>query len=113
MRLLLATTAATLALASPAAATIVVGKGMAGIAVGMKEVRVIEILGAPDSARTRSDDFGRHRQLTYSSQGGLRIVLRRGATGAYEVFSIRTRRGVERTSSGVGVGSSERSLKRK
>jgi hypothetical protein len=110
---LVAAALATLAAANPAQAKVVPGKGMAGVRIGMLEDAVVAKLGKPDSRRTVSDDFGPHLRLRYASHGGLRLVLRENEDGDMELFQIRTAGTKERTKEGVGVGSSERQLKRR
>ena len=114
MRLPLALAVVAVLLAAPAAeARIVPGKGMAGVRIGMTEAQVQSVLGAPASRRIVSDDFGPSLRLRYTSRGGLRMILRRNADNEYELFQLLTRGTVERTKQGIGVGSTERRLRRR
>jgi hypothetical protein len=102
-----------LALAPAADARIVPGKGMAGITMGMTEAQVKAVLGAPDSRKTLSDDFGPYLRLRYTSHGGLRLTMRDDASGAPVLFSVTTEGKAERTKEGIGVGSSRKRLRAK
>lgn len=103
------TTAALLAVPATAPAAIVPQKGMAGIDVGMTRDAVTEAAGAPTWSRFRRDVFGRllHR---YYATPKVHVILRPGQSG-YEVLSLFTRSRNQRTSRGVGVGSSERTVR--
>src|SRR5215212_863989 len=104
---------AALAAATTAQARVVPGKGMAGVRLGMLEPQVIAALGVPDGRRTAPDDFGVSLRLRYASHGGLRLILRDNGEGGMELFQIRTSGTSERTRQGIGVGSSERRLRRR
>jgi hypothetical protein len=102
-----------IAVAAPAQARIVPGKGMAGIRIGMTQAQVTAVLGQPDSSKTVSDDFGPSLRLRYASHGGLRLILRENVSGEQELFQVLTKGRVERTKRGVGVGTRERRLRRR
>jgi hypothetical protein len=112
-RLLVLTIALVLAAAAPAAARIIPGVGIGGVTIGMTEAAVVDLLGDPDGRRIVDDDFGPSLRLRYDSEGGLRLILRENLVGVYEVFQVRTSGPVERTVEDVGVGTSERKLRRR
>jgi hypothetical protein len=112
IRPLLLGLAALLLLAAPASATIVPGKGMAGVQLGQCQERVIEILGAPD--RTfGSSDFAGFKSSYYYNAMALKLEFRRGAGRCLVLSSIRTRSGEERTKEGVGKGTLRKDLRAK
>jgi len=91
------------AAATPAAARLVPGRGMKGVTIGMTVAQVRDRLGLPDKkAFPTSEIMGRFRVYRY---GLTRISMDRGARG--KVFQLDTTSPRERTSSGVGVGSTE------
>ena len=94
--------AAALILPSPADAVIRLNQGMAGVRIGMTPAEVRERLGAP-SSRTR---HGRITNLIYRRPGVVVSFLARRVV----VLSTAGRR--ERTRRGVGVGSTERAVRR-
>lgn len=89
-------------------ARIVVGKSIAGIELGMSEKEAIAAKGsAPTSARTIPDEIrGAVRELRWP---GLRVIA--GQQGGVSLVATTSKR--ETTASGVGVGTSERTLRRK
>jgi len=109
-RLLLLTALALLFLAAPASATIVPGKGMAGVRLGHCQERVIEILGNPDRTFGSNDIFGFVSRYFYNERG-LKLEFRRGAGRCLVLSSIRTTKGQERTKEGVGKGTLRRTLR--
>ncbi len=113
LRLLAPAALASLALvgsASPASAKIVVGEGMAGAKLGMSKDEVREILGKPTESRTRTDDFGRTTRW-YFTGPKIHVTFRDAAEPGMQATAFMTRRGFERTSKGVGVGSSIRTVR--
>ncbi len=100
--------AAVLALAGAwdADATIRPQRGIAGVSLGMNAAQVRKVLGPPTIVRRGSTAFGPYREFRYR---GLRVFFQ----GVRAVTSITTTRRTERTPSGVGVGSSERELRRR
>ena len=102
----LAVTAAVLTASEVAQATIRPQRGIAGVAAGMTATQVRGVLGAPASVRRGSNDFGRYREFRYRD---LHVFFQ----GVQRVTSVSTTRRGERTRSGIGVGSSERRLRRK
>jgi hypothetical protein len=103
---------ALLVLAAPASATIVPGKGMAGVELGDCQERAIQVLGPPDRTFGSRDFAGFKSAYTYVARG-LRLEFRRGAGSCLELTSIRTTKGQERTKEGVGKGTMRKTLRAK
>lgn len=97
--------AAALAVPTGAAAAIVPQHGISGVRLGQTEAKVRDILGAPVRAVEGRNDFGRYRELRYR---GLTVSLQ----GGRRVTAVSTGARRERTASGVGVGSTERQVRR-
>jgi outer membrane protein assembly factor BamE (lipoprotein component of BamABCDE complex) len=105
---LVAAAAATLVAAAPAHATIVPGRSMAGVRLGMTQVRVLKILGDPTT------DFTYRSGLTTYTYKKLRLrVTFAPARTTNNVFMLYTSGRKERTKEGIGVGSKESTLRRK
>jgi hypothetical protein len=105
--LLLATLAAALLAAAPAAqARIVPNKGMAGVRLGMTAQRVLKILGSPSRDITNREGLTiytyRHRKLRVTFTAGRYY---------WHAFAIYTWGRKERTRQGIGVGSRESTLR--
>jgi hypothetical protein len=111
-RLLLLTTFILLALAAPASAVIVPGKGMAGVELGDCQERVIEVIGAPDRTFGKRDVFGFVSTYWYDARG-LKLAFRRGPGECLVLSSIRTTKSEERTKEGIGKGSTRKELRAK
>ena len=111
-RSLLLIVLALLVLAAPASATIVPGKGMAGVELGDCQERAIEVLGPPDRTFGSTDFAGFKSAYTYVARG-LRLEFRRGPGACLELTSIRTTKGQERTKEGVGKGTLRKTLRAK
>jgi hypothetical protein len=93
-------------LATPAGALIVVQRSIAGVRLGMTSKQVRAVLGRPDAVSYPKDPIqGTVKRYRY---GLTRVFMHRGQDG--RVYMITTRSQREKTSSGVGVGSSEASL---
>ena len=108
LRLLVPAALASLALlgsSAPASADVVVGEGMAGAKLGMSKAEVREILGKPTESRSRTDDFGRTTRW-YFKGPKIHVTFRDAVDPGMQATAFMTRRGFERTSKGVGVGSS-------
>lgn len=103
----LLTLAAGAALPAAASATIVPQKSIAGIRLGMSEEEVRARLGDPGQTIRETNDFGPYTELVYR-RARLRVRLQ----GTEEVTMVTTASRSERTSRGIRVGSSERSLRR-
>lgn len=112
MRLTLVTLLALLLLAAPAGATIVPGKGMAGITLGECQEQVIKELGFPDRTFGTHDFAGFVSKYTYVKPG-LKLEFRQGPGRCLTMTSIRTTKGAERTQEGVGKGTLRRTLRAK
>ena len=98
--------------AAPVSATIVPGKGMAGVQLGQCQKRVIDILGFPD--RTfGSHDFAGIKSSYYYNAKALKLEFRRGPGRCLVLSSSRTRSGEERTREGVGKGTLRKDLRAK
>jgi hypothetical protein len=98
--------------AASASATIVPGKGMAGVQLGQCQERVIKILGFPD--RTfGSRDFAGIKSTYYYNAKALKLEFRGGPDECLVLSSIRTRSGEERTKEGVGKGTKRKALRAK
>jgi hypothetical protein len=95
-------TLAALALATPASGAIVPQQGIKGAHLGDSVAKVRDGLGAPDKVIfTRDPIIGRVRVYRY----GLTYVRFGGTTADATVTSIDTTSRAERTSRGIGVGS--------
>lgn len=95
---------ASLALAAPAGAVLVVQQGMAGIRLGMTKAEVRAKLGPPVATKHGSNDFGTYTELRYS---GLRVTFQGNRT----VTAISTSARRERTRRGIGVGSTKAAVR--
>jgi hypothetical protein len=98
LALLLTGLAAALLLAEAAGSTIVVGKGIGGVTLGMGQAAVRAVLGQPVRVVQARNEFGPYTEFRYR---GYTVDFQGGAT----VTSISTKLVRERTPSGVGVGS--------
>ena len=110
-RVLCLTALLVLALAAPAGAVIVPGKGMAGVQLQDCQEEVIEVLGPPDKTFGKEDVFGFVSTYTYV-QRGLKLDFRRGPGECLVLSSIRTTKAAERTKEGVGKGTKQKALRR-
>jgi len=111
-RLLLLTTLFLLALAAPASAVVVPGKGMAGVELGDCQEKAIEVLGPPDTTFGKRDVFGFVSTYRYNARG-LKLDFRRGPGECLVLSSIRTTKAEERTKEGIGKGSTRKELRAK
>lgn len=110
MRRALLPALAVLAAPAPAAAEIVPQKGMKGVELGMTVKEVRSELGSPTRFRTvRHPIMGPVRQWSY----GRTDVLFDSKAADAKVVGLSTTSRKERTASGVGVGSSRRTVERK
>jgi hypothetical protein len=96
-------------LGSPAAAEalIQVDRGIAGARLGNTRGEVRAALGKPESIKTGTNPFGRF--VEYRFRGGIRVLFQ----GGREVSSVSTTGRGDRTRRGVGVGSTERTVRRR
>ncbi len=95
-----------LASAGPAGAVIQVQEGISGVRLGMTQDRVRESLGTP-RVRTGTNEFGPFTEFRY---GGGIVVMFQGNTN---VTAVSISGPTDRTKRGVGVGSSERKVRRR
>jgi len=103
---LAAAAAFTLASASTAEAVIQVQKGITGIRLGMSQAQVKAGLGNPHRTKTGHNDFGPFTQFFY--RGGITVTFQ----GNTSVSAVAITGHTDRTPSGVGVGSTERQIKK-
>jgi hypothetical protein len=96
-----------LVLPASAGAMIQVDKGIAGARIGNTRAEVRAALGTPGTVKHGTNDFGAFTEFRYA--GGLRVDFQ----GNTKVTSVTTTGRGDRTARGVGVGSSERSVRRK
>jgi hypothetical protein len=89
---------AALTLCSPALAAIVPQHSIGGARLGMTEAQLKARLGAPLKVRQGSNDFGPWRELVYRR---VSVFFQ----GGRKATSLTTKSPLERTKSGVGVGS--------
>jgi hypothetical protein len=111
-RLALLTALLVLALAAPASAVIVPGKGMAGVELGDCIEKAIDTLGPPDRTFGKRDFAGFVESYWYVKPG-LKLQFRQGAGECLELTSIRTTKAAERTKEGVGKGTKRKTLRAK
>jgi hypothetical protein len=97
---------ACLFVAAPAGATIRPQKGMAGITLDMTQAQVKKVLGS-GSVQKGKNDFGPYTILRYRKLD-ISVIFQ----GNAHVTTITTSGRTERTTKGVGVGSSERAVER-
>jgi hypothetical protein len=99
-------------LARPAHAegAIRLGTSIGPVRLGMTEQQVRRVLGRPDAVRRARAGRIRIVSLNYYMRGEYRVTLR-GPRGAVRVSLIGTVSRRQRTSGGLGIGSSERSLR--
>jgi hypothetical protein len=105
---LAAATVLALLVAPAADALIVPQRGIAGIRLKMTRAQVVRAMGRPDAERlVHNELIGRQRMVRYGRTRALFGGFRRGAG----VVTIITRDPGQRTRGGVGVGSSEATLR--
>jgi len=102
-----AVVAAALALPAPAPALIVPQRSIAGVRLGMSEARVRAVAGRPDHVLSARNQFGRYKVFLYRARQ-LQVIFQ-GGGGATSVATESRR---ERTRTHVGVGSTERAVRR-
>lgn len=104
--LTLAAAAAALALPAAAGAVIVPQHGIGGVRIGDTAVQTVQAAGAPVAVVTGRNDFGRYVQYRYR---GFTVTFQ----GARRVTAVVTRSTSQRTSGGIGPGSTEAALRRR
>jgi len=93
--------------APPAAVALVqVDRGLAGVRLGNSRAEVRAALGPPASSASGRNPFGRF--VRYRFAGGITVLFQ----GGEQVTSVTTTGRGDRTARGVGVGSSEVSVRR-
>jgi len=92
--------------ASMAQAVIQVQRGISGVTLKMTPVQVRAALGTPAKVKHGSNPFGPFTQYRY--RGGITVTFQGNATVTAVAVTGRT----DRTASGVGVGSTEKAVKR-
>lgn len=97
---------------STAEARVVLDRGMAGARVGMTDAAARKALGTPTSTRRVKNRNGARELRRYYKLSRVKTVARRAGSGPYRVEQIVTRGKQQRTRKGVGVGSTERTLRR-
>ena len=93
-----AVASAALVVTSAAGSTIVVGKGIAGVTLGMTQAAVRAKLGTPTQVLHRKNEFGSYTELRHA---GYVVDFQ----GNQKATAIVTTSAKERTPAGVGVGS--------
>src|SRR3954469_9715591 len=88
-------------IAAPASAMVQIDRGIAGALLGASRAAVKAALGTPTSTKTGSNDFGPY--VRYRFAGGLTVLFQ----GKEKVTSVQTTGLGDRTSQGVGVGSTQ------
>ncbi|WCB96809.1 hypothetical protein DSM104299_05577 [Baekduia alba] len=83
---------------------------VAGVHLLMSETGVRHVLGRPKSMRSVKDGLGPTRPIRVMDYGKTKVYLSATADGT--VFDVTTTDRRQKTKSGVGVGSSERAVKR-
>jgi hypothetical protein len=89
-----------------APALVQVDEGIAGARLGNSRAEVRAALGRPAAIRTGTNEFGRY--VEYRFAGEVRVFFQ----GRRRVSAVDTTGRGDRTASGVGVGSSERAVRR-
>ena len=102
--LALTVAAAFLAAACAAFATIVPQQSIAGAELGMTKAEVKGVLGEPSSVESGTNDFGPYKVFHYFR---LTVTFQ----GNQQATAVSTRRFNEKTSKGIGRGSTEQELK--
>jgi hypothetical protein len=97
---------AALVLAAAASATIVVGRGIGGVTIGMSRSAVRAKLGKPTTVVHAKNEFGPYTQFRYV---GYTVDFQDNGP----VTSVETTLARERTAAGVGVGSTWGQVKTK
>jgi hypothetical protein len=91
--------------AGTASALIQIDRGIAGARIGASRADVRAALGKPSKIASGTNDFGRFVRYTYA--GGIRVTFQ----GRTKVTAVETTGLGDRTTRGVGVGSTEAAVK--
>jgi hypothetical protein len=95
---------AMIVLPAGASGAIIVQKGIGGVTLGMSKTKVRAKLGAPIRTRTGKNEFGTYAVFVYLR---VRVTFQGGAAAT----AVQTTSKQERTSNGVGVGSTTAAVK--
>jgi hypothetical protein len=98
---------AALALPAAAGAKIQIDRGIAGVRLDNSRAEVRSALGAPDSRRSGTNPFGRFVEWRF--RGDIRVIFQ----GRRRVTSVSTTGLGDRTDRGIGVGSTQRAVRRR
>jgi hypothetical protein len=93
--------------ASPDPELIRIGRGLAGISLGMTQAEVKDVLGEPVKTKTATNEFGSYTEMRF--KGKLRVTFQ----GDETVTAMTTTSEEQRTRQGIHVGSSENRLRQK
>jgi hypothetical protein len=107
LRLILAALAASLLLPGSAGAMIQMDKGIAGVRLNNTRDQVRAALGTPTKINSGTNEFGQF--VEYRFAGGIRVLFQ----GGEQVSLVSTTGLGDRTTRGVGVGSTERAVRTK
>lgn len=102
----LALMAALLVTPGSASGAIVVQKGIAGVRLTMTKAQVRANLGTPRRIRNGRNDFGPYSVFVYSR---VQVTFQSGN----KATAVETRSPLERTATGIGVGSTASAVRRK
>jgi hypothetical protein len=108
VRLVLGTAAVVLALAPTAQAKIVAQESIAGVKLGMTAAQVRKVLGPPRGVSYPKDEI--QGSVKHYDYGLTDVILGRGEGGL--VQSITTTSKAQRTSTGIGIGSTGAAVQR-
>jgi outer membrane protein assembly factor BamE (lipoprotein component of BamABCDE complex) len=103
--LLVVLLAGALLLPETASAVIQIDRGIAGVRVGNSKAQVRAALGKPRRVRNGRNDFGPFTRYGYTREG-ITVIFQGGS----RVSSVATTGQGDRTTRGVGVGSTEREV---
>jgi len=108
MRLVLLAVGAVLVLAPAAEAKVVVQESIAGVKLGMTSAQVRAVLGKPHHVTYKPDQV--EGSVKIFDYGPTDVILTRGAQA--QVLRVKTTSRAQRTSNGIGVGSTRAAIKR-
>jgi len=96
-----------LAIAPSALASIVIGQSIAGVKLGASEAQVTAVLGAPERKESAGPAYPGVVNIYYPTSVGLHFSMTNG-----RVFGVLDFSKKQKTSKGIGMGSSRAQLKR-
>ena len=103
----LLSSAAIMAVAPSALASIVIGQSIAGVKLGDSEAQVTAVLGSPASKENAGPAYPGVVNIYYPTSVGLHFSMTNGRVSGVLAFSKK-----QKTSKGIGMGSSRAQLKR-